>query len=87
MTRMLEIPGELVKEMTPAVRAFVEALFARIQEQDRVIATQQKRIDELERRLGMNSGNSSMPPSSDRPGQKPVKPAKGKSGRKRGGQP
>ncbi|MFN8706346.1 MAG: DUF6444 domain-containing protein [Planctomyces sp.] len=45
-----------------------------------------KRIEDLERRLGMNSGNSSMPPSSDGPGQQPVKPTKGKSGKKRGGQ-
>jgi len=34
----------------------------------------------------MNSGNSSLPPSSDGPGQQPVKPTKGKSGKKRGGQ-
>ncbi len=86
MTRMSEIPPELLSEMTPAVRAFVEALCARIHEQDRIIAAQQKRIDELERRLGMNSGNSSLPPSSDGPGQQPVKPTKGKSGKKRGGQ-
>ena len=83
---MSEIPPELLSEMTPAVRAFVEALCARILEQDRIIAAQQKRIDELERRLGMNSGNSSLPPSSDGPGQQPVKPTKGKSGKKRGGQ-
>ncbi|TLQ44041.1 IS66 family transposase [Streptomyces marianii] len=44
------------------------------------------RVAELERRLGRNSGNSSMPPSSDtfgRPEKKPVP----KSGRKRGRQP
>src|SRR5689334_8588280 len=44
------------------------------------------RVAELERRLGRNSGNSSMPPSSDtfgRPEKKPVL----KSGRKRGRQP
>lgn len=69
MTRMSEIPLELLNEMTPAVRAFVELLCVRIQEQDRIIAAQQKRIEELERRLGMNSGNSSLPPSSDRRGQ------------------
>jgi hypothetical protein len=83
---MSEIPLELLNEMTPAVRAFVEALCARIREQDQIIATQQKRIEELERRLGMNSGNSSLPPSSDRPGQQPVSTAKPKSNRKRGGQ-
>ncbi|MFN9290301.1 MAG: DUF6444 domain-containing protein, partial [Planctomyces sp.] len=45
-----------------------------------------KRLEELERRLGMNSGNSSLPPSSDRPGQQPVTTVKPKSTRKRGGQ-
>ena len=83
---MSEIPPELLNEMTPAVRAFVDVLCARINEQDQIIAAQQERIDELERRLGMNSGNSSLPPSSDGPQQQPVKPAKGKSGKKRGGQ-
>ncbi|MEZ6063581.1 MAG: transposase [Planctomycetaceae bacterium] len=87
MTRMSEIPPELLTEMTPAVRAFVEALCNRVNEQDRIIAAQQKRIEELERQLGMNSGNSSMPPSSDGPRQQPAKTPKPKSGRKRGGQP
>ena len=50
MIRMSEIPLELLNEMTPAVRAFVELLRARIQEQDRVIAAQQQRIEERERR-------------------------------------
>jgi transposase len=86
MTRPLEIPPELLREMTPAVRAFVESLLVTIAEQQKVIVAQQKRIEELERRLGMNSGNSSMPPSSDLPGQEPSKPARPGSKRKRGGQ-
>lgn len=40
----------------------------------------------LQEKLGLNSGNSSLPPSSDRPGNKPKRKQKGKSGRKRGGQ-
>ena len=45
----------------------------------------QDRVGELERRLGMNSQNSSKPPSSDLPGiPRPTVPA---SGRKPGGQP
>lgn len=44
------------------------------------------RVAELERRLGRNSGNSSMPPSSDTFGR-PAKKAGPKSGRKRGRQP
>ena len=44
------------------------------------------RVAELERRLGRNSGNSSMPPSSDTFGR-PEKKPQAKSGRKRGRQP
>jgi hypothetical protein len=44
------------------------------------------RVAELERRLGRNSGNSSMPPSSDTFGR-PEKKPQPRSGRKRGRQP
>src|ERR1039458_6986953 len=47
-------------------------------------------VRELRRRLGRNSGNSSMAPSADDlPGRQPpaAKPRKGGSGRKPGGQP
>ncbi|MGH3802791.1 MAG: IS66 family transposase [Pseudonocardiaceae bacterium] len=44
------------------------------------------RVAELERRLGRNSGNSSMPPSSDAFGRPEKKPKAGR-GRKRGRQP
>ena len=44
-----------------------------------------RRIEELERRVGMNSQNSSRPPSQDPPGAPPRAPRKS-SGRKRGGQ-
>ncbi|WP_406399395.1 DUF6444 domain-containing protein [Streptomyces uncialis] len=44
------------------------------------------RLSELERRLGLNSGNSSMPPSSDNFGR-PEKKAAPRSRRKRGRQP
>jgi transposase len=79
MTRTLEIPRELLEEMTPAVRAFVEVLLAEN-------AALRSRVEELERRLGRNSGNSSLPPSSDGPGQQPMRTTKPKSKRKRGGQ-
>ncbi|HUA50078.1 MAG TPA: IS66 family transposase [Solirubrobacteraceae bacterium] len=55
-----------------------------------LLAEHAERIEKLERRLGQNSGNSSLPPSSDRPDreqqaeQKP-RPRK-RSGKKRGGQ-
>jgi len=44
------------------------------------------RVEELERRLGMNSSNSSKPPSTDSP-QTKKNSRKKKSKRKRGGQP
>lgn len=37
--------------------------------------------------LGLNSGNSSQPPWTDRPGEKPVKTSRTSSGKKRGDQP
>lgn len=75
-----EIPEELVEEMTPAVRAFVESLLAR--------------IEQLEARLGMTPDNSSLPPSSRHPHAKGATKdephgvkAKGQARRKRGAQP
>ncbi len=68
----ITIPPELEAEMTPAVRAFVVMLLAR--------------IEELETRLGMNPQNSSLPPSSEHPHAKRPKPKRKPSGRKRGGQ-
>ncbi len=49
---MSDIPLELLNGMTPAGRALVEMLCARIQEQDQIIASQQKRIEEIERQTG-----------------------------------
>ena len=68
----ITIPPELEAEMTPAVRAFVAMLLAR--------------IEELESRLGMSPQNSSVPPSSEHPHAKQPKPKRKPSGRKRGGQ-
>ena len=65
MDRKADIPDELAAEMTPAVRVFVETLL--------------NRITELERRLGQNPTNSSLPPSSQHPHDKPTpKPKKSK---------
>jgi transposase len=49
------------------------------------VADQGERLEKLERRLGQNSVNSSLPPSSDR-GQGPKRPARKRSERKQGGQ-
>jgi transposase len=50
------------------------------------VAEQDERIAKLERRLGQNSVNSSLPPSSDR-GQGPKRPARKRSEAKQGAQP
>lgn len=68
----------------------VEQLLARVRElesmvahQQRVIAEQADRIEELQRRLGRDSSTSSRPPSSDAPWDK--QPAKKRSSRSRSG--
>lgn len=61
---------------------------ARIAEQDERIAAQEARIAQLERALGRDSGNSSMPPSSDDlPGRKAPQRRSGKGEGKRGKRP
>ena len=67
--------------------ALVGELSARNEEQARVIAEQAGRIAELERRLGQNSNNSSLPPSSDRFGKPKPGSLRGRTGRKPGKQP
>src|ERR1700750_2063992 len=72
-------------------RASLEAIIAALREQNTaqqaLIAQLQERIAELERRLGLNSGNSGKPPSSD--GLKKsvrVSSLRERSGKKTGGQ-
>ena len=62
--------------------AVVEVLLA----MDRRIAQLEARVEELERRLGRNSRNSSLPPSQDPPGAPPRRRGKDRSGRPPGGQ-
>jgi len=85
----LEAAGE---SCTPGIRAaFLElermlgAAQVRIAELEELLAAAQARIVELERRLGMNSKNSSLPPSRDPPGVR--RPLKKKGKRRRGAQP
>jgi hypothetical protein len=66
--------------MNDEARAFVMVL---VRQNEQL----QRRVEELERRLGINSGNSSQPPSTDRPGDKPAKTPRTSSGKQRGGQP
>jgi transposase len=62
--------------------AVVEVLLA----MDRRIAQLGARVEQLERRLGRNSRNSSLPPSEDPPGAPPRRRGKDRSGRPQGGQ-
>jgi hypothetical protein len=75
-----------------AERPSYDELAALVVEQARTIAELRAendrlrvRVAELERRLGRNSGNSSLPPSADT-FTRPDKPPTAKSGRRRGGQ-
>lgn len=63
-----------------------EEFESRLEKQEAIIRKQQQRIEELERRLGQNSQNSSQPPSIDPPSA-PRRPRKASTGRKPGGQP
>jgi len=62
--------------------AVVEVLLA----MDRRIAQLEARVEGLERRLGRNSRNSSLPPSEDPPSVPPRRRGKDRSGRSPGGQ-
>ena len=64
MSRMSDVPPELLNEMTPAVWAFVEVLLL---QHAADIAELKERITELEAKLTKNSRNSSKPSSSEHP--------------------
>lgn len=84
----MSVPGA-AEALLERVLARVAELEAVLVERDRVIAAQGERIAELERRLGRDSTNSSRPPSSDVPWEKPAKKRSSRSGsgRKPGKQP
>ena len=76
----LTVTADLLLEMTPAVRAFVEGLL-------RQRAEMQAEIDDLKAQVGrLTPKNSSVPPSTQHPHARPPRKAKPKSKRKRGGQ-
>jgi transposase len=77
----LEAAGEV---LSPAVRAAIQGLEATVAMQQERVREFEERVRELEARLGLNSTNSSKPPSSDPPGV--VRPPKKPTGKKRGGQ-
>jgi len=73
------IPPDLREQMTPEVLAFVEALLAKID-------ALQARVAEWEAKFGKTPQNSSLPPSSQHPHAKPLRPQQ-PSGKRPGGQP
>lgn len=91
MTGKSDIPDELLAEMTPAVRAFVETLFARITALEERIDVLQAENEQLRSQVKrLTPQNSSLPPSSQHPHAKPPNSGqdkKTKQKRKRGGQP
>lgn len=64
-----------------------EQLAALVVEQAALIERLTARVAELERRLGLNSRNSSKPPSSDGPAKPAPRSLRERSGRRAGGQP
>jgi transposase len=84
MTRTAErgISPVLAAQMTPAVRAFVLALSAEIDQLRAEVRDLKSRLAER----APTPANSSVPPSTQHPHAKPT-PARPRSRRKRGGQP
>ena len=77
-----------VSDSTARLESLITALQTQIVQQQTVIAVLQARNAELERQLGLNSGNSGKPPSSDGLKKKPsrVRSLRERSGKKTGGQ-
>lgn len=69
---------QLTKPQLIDIVMLLQARVRQLEEQNRRL---EARVEELERRLGMNSGNSSKPPSSDPPWKNLLRRKKPKSGR------
>ena len=81
---MSEIPPELLAEMTPAVRAFVELLLLQMEE---MRSRMQAEIDELKAQVKkLTPKNSSVPPSTQHPHARTPQKPEAKSRKNRGGQ-
>jgi transposase len=77
-----------ISDNTARLESLITALQTEIIQQRTVIAALQARNAELERQLGLNSGNSGKPPSSDGLKKKPsrVRSLRERSGKRTGGQ-
>ena len=77
-----------LREVINTQGVHIETLTGQIEALSAQLTAQVARIEELERRLGSDSSNSSQPPSSDSPYRKPERSStRGPSGRKPGKQP
>ncbi|MFE0026737.1 DUF6444 domain-containing protein [Amycolatopsis sp. NPDC059021] len=79
--------GEGVQPSYDELAALVAAQAVELARARGEIAALRDELAELKRRLGSNSGNSSMPPSADRFGKPAPKSLRGKTGRRQGKQP
>src|SRR4030088_3168450 len=77
-----------ISDSTARLESLITALQTQIVQQQTVIAALQARNAELERQLGLNSGNSGKPPSSDGLKKKPARTSslRERSGKRTGGQ-
>ena len=86
----MDITPEMIARQPPEAQEIILYLLQRLAAYERHMVAQDRRIAELEERLGMTPANSSLPPSSQHPHAKPNsdqnKPA-GAAKKKRGGQP
>jgi len=82
-----EVRIEELERENAQLRARVREQQAVIEIRQQTIAALERRIVDLEAKLGQSSGNSSRPPSSDPPGSPPPARPKRRRGRRRGGQP
>ncbi|MEV6449661.1 IS66 family transposase [Amycolatopsis sp. NPDC051716] len=79
--------GEGVRPSYDELAALVAAQAVELARAREEITALRGEVAQLKRRLGMNSGNSSMPPSSDRFSKPAPKSLRGKTSRKQGKQP
>ena len=81
--------GSTAPDPAAAAAELISTLIARNAELQELVVSQASRIAELERRLGLNSGNSGKPPSSDGLKKQPrrTQSLRMRSGKKPGGQP
>jgi transposase len=83
MSQEPPIPAELWAQVPPAAQA---ALLAVLASYERRLTQLQEQVNHLQHQLGLNSSNSSRPPSSDPPAVKRA-PPRTRSGKAKGAQP